>query len=170
MRALTLLMVGLSAGLFLSAAPAGDKPAASERDQALAKLAPLIGGVWTNGDAKFPVEFRYQWALNKTAIRGTGTIGKGTKAETPVEATVGWDPAKKSLYYLDFHGGERIFYGTITPKGDELHYEFDTLVGPAAKFRSVAKFPDADTYAFEIFGQKEGQWAPIVKQTLKRSK
>jgi hypothetical protein len=172
MRTLTGLLAIAVIILTLSAAPAGDKkPAASpERDAAMTKLGQFVGGTWSNNNPKFPVEFKYQWALSKTVVRGIGTIDKGGSYETLVEASFGWDPAKKRVYYLDFHGGERIFYGTAQVKGDQLQIDFETLVGPAAKWRSVGTFPDPDTYEFEILSEKDGKWTQAVKQTLKRRK
>jgi hypothetical protein len=171
MRYLTQSIAVLVVALTLSAAPAGDKPKADpEREQAFARLSPFVGGTWSNDNPKFVVEFRYEWALNKTVIRGKGTIDKGGKNETPVEANFGWDPAKKKVYYLDFHGGEQVFYGTVQVKDDTLQYDFETIVGKAAKWRSVGTFTNADTYEFEIFGDKDGKWVQVVKQTLKRHK
>ncbi len=117
------LVVPLSVG--------GDDKVAERKllDPALAKLAAMIGGVWANGDARFPVEFRYDWIFNQSAIRGIGAIGP---ARTPVEVTFGFDPEKKSVYYLDFHGSERIYKGTVRLDGDNVVLEFETLVGPPA--------------------------------------
>jgi hypothetical protein len=171
MRTLTGLLAILAVILTLSVAPAGDKkPAVSpERDAAMAKLGQFVGGTWSNENPKFLVEFKYQWALNKTVVRGTGTIDKGGSYETLVETNLGWDPEKKRVYYLDFHG-DHIFFGTVLVKGDALQYEIETLVGAAAKWRSVGKFSDANTYEFEILSEKDGKWMPVVKQTLKRRK
>ena len=155
----------------LSAAPAGDKqkPAAQpERDEAFAKLAQFLGGTWTNDNPKFVIEFRYEWVLNKTAIRGIGTIDKGGPHEARIESTLGWDPVKKTVYYLDFHGGEQVFFGTVTITGDQFQFDFDTIVGKAAKWRSVGKLSNSNTYEFTIFGQKDGQWEPQHKIALKR--
>jgi uncharacterized protein DUF1579 len=158
----------LAAGLMLPALSADDKPAAKPLDPTLAKFATMIGGVWTNDNPQFRVEFRYDWALNKRVVRGVGIIDKGGKQEAAVEATFGYDPVKKSVYYLDLHGGETIYKGSARLDGDNVVLEFETLVGPPAKWRSVGKFPDKDTYEFQIFGEKDGQWTPVVKQTLKR--
>jgi uncharacterized protein YndB with AHSA1/START domain len=53
--------------------------------------------------------------------------------------------------------------------GDSVVLEFETLIGPPAKWRSVGKFPDKDTYQFTIYGDKSGKWTPVVTQTLKRT-
>jgi uncharacterized protein YndB with AHSA1/START domain len=148
---------------------AKDKTApAAKIDPTLAKLSEMIGGTWTNDNPKFKVEFRYEWTFNKTAVRGLGVIDKGGPNETAVESTMGWDPVKKTVYYLDLHGSSTVYKGTITPDGDLLRFDFETLIGPPAKWRSEAKFPDKDTYQFTVFGEKDGKWAPVVTQTLKR--
>jgi hypothetical protein len=159
----------LLAGLLMPALSADDKSATPKSlDPTLAKMATMIGGVWTNDNPQFRVEFRYDWAFNKSAVRGLGVIDKGGKQETPVEATFGFDPVKKSVYYLDLHGSERIYKGGVRFDGDTVVLEFETLVGPPAKWRSLGKFPDNDTYEFTVFSDKNGQWEPVVKQTLKR--
>jgi hypothetical protein len=139
-------------------------------DPTLAKLAAMIGGTWTNDNPKFLVEFKYDWAFNKKAIRGTGFIAKGSPQEIEVEALFGWDPVRKVCYYLDIHGGNSVFQGTAKLDGDAVVLEFDTVIGSPAKWRSVGTFPDTDTYAFKIYGRKDGQWTQKVQQTLKRKR
>lgn len=165
--------VGLAlAAAVLAAAPApsADPPDAGKPapDKALAKLAQLVGGTWVGTGPKLAVEFRYEWAFGGSVIRSTGVIDKGGPHETLVEATLGWDPARKVVYYLDIHGGQSVFHGTVRPEGDELHFEFTTLVGPPAKWRSVATFPDKDTYQATILGEKDGKWVQVAKVELKR--
>src|ERR1700746_4059582 len=105
-------------------APAADTPAdkaeKAAADKVLAKLAQMIGGTWANDNPRFQVEFRYEWVLDHTALRGRGIIAKGTPAEKQVESTFAWDPEKKSIYYLDCHGGNEVYKGTVTLEGDEL--------------------------------------------------
>lgn len=162
----SVLVLGLASALGADEKPAGRKPL----DPTLVKLSNFIGGVWSNDNPKFRVEFKYDWLFNQSAIRGVGHVDKGGPKETPVEATFGFDPVKKSVYYLDLHGSESIYKGTARWQDDTLTLEFETLVGPPAKWRSVGKFTDSDTYEFTIFGDKAGEWQPVVKQTLKRKK
>lgn len=162
-RLIAIMVACVPASLALSA----DKPVAP-LDKTLATLSNLIGGVWTNDDPKFKIEFRYDWVFGKSAIRGLGVIDKDGPNQTLAEATIGWDPANKSVYYLDFHGSKSVFKGTIKPEGDELLFEFDSIVGTPGRWRSVAKFPKPDEYQFTILGEKEGKWTPVVSQTLKR--
>jgi uncharacterized protein YndB with AHSA1/START domain len=145
-----------------------NRPEEKALDPTLRKMAEMIGGVWTNDDPRFRVEFRYQWAFNESALRGIGLIDKGGPGETPVEATFGWDPHKKSVYYLDVHGGKTIYKGTVHLDNSNVILEFATLVGPPAKWRSVGTFPDKDSYRFTIYREKDGKWTPVVKQLLKR--
>lgn len=165
-RLLVAVLTALSAA---SAVQAEDKPApGTSLDPALTKMAEMIGGVWSNDNPKFRVEFRYDWAFNQTALRSTGVIDKGGPNETLVEATFGWDPDKRTIYYLDLHGGERVYKGTVRLDDANVVLEFETLIGPPAKWRSVGKFPDRDTYQFTIYGEKDGKWAEVVQQTLRR--
>jgi len=163
------LVVAIPALALLSPARAAEQAVPRKPlDPALAKMAGMVGGVWSNDDPKFRVEFRYDWAFNQTAVRGIGITDKGGPNETVVESTFGWDPGKKTAYDLDQHGSERFYKGTLHVDGDRLVLEFATLIGPPASWRSVSRFPDKDTYQFTIYGRKDGKWTPVVKQTLKR--
>ncbi|HWB13752.1 MAG TPA: SRPBCC domain-containing protein [Pirellulales bacterium] len=164
-----LVLAAFVAPGLLSSAQAVEKPVPPKPlDPALAKMAQMIGGVWSNDDPNFLVEFRYDWAFNQTAVRGIGILDKAGANETPVEATFGWDADKKTVYYLDQHGSERVYKGTARLDGDRVILEFETLIGPPAKWRSIGKFVDQDTYEFTIYADKDGKWSPAVEQKLKR--
>jgi uncharacterized protein YndB with AHSA1/START domain len=164
-----LFPVFLTALSLSTALRAEDKAAESAaKDKALAKLANFVGGVWANDNPKFKIEFRYEWVFKKSAIRGVGFIDKGGPNETEIESTIGWDPTKKAVYYVDFHGGSTLYKGTIKLDGDEMQFDFETAIGPPAKWRSTAKFPEKDIYESTILGEKDGKWSPMVTLTLKR--
>jgi uncharacterized protein YndB with AHSA1/START domain len=163
---LTWLLAACAAG---PAARAGEDAAGmAEADKAFARLSQLVGGTWVGGDDKFVIEHHYEWAFDKTAIRGLGVIGKGGPHEQQVEAILGLDPVNKAVYYLDVHGGKTVFQGTVKLEGDDLVFEFATVVGKPARWREVARFADADTLQFTIFADKDGKWSPLMKQTSKR--
>jgi uncharacterized protein YndB with AHSA1/START domain len=144
------------------------KTGTTDAEKTLAKLSQLVGGTWVNQDPRFVVENRYEWAFGNKVIRGLGTTGKGSPRETPIEAFMGIDPVKKSVFYLDCHGGDSVYQGTVKLEGEDVIFEFATIVGPPAKWREVLTFIDTDTMQFTIFGEKQGKWAPVVKQTSKR--
>jgi len=144
------------------------KTAASDAETTLAKLSQLVGGTWVNEDPKFVVEFRYEWALDKKVIRGLGAIDKGGPHEQPSEAILGLDPVNKTVFYLDCHGGDTVFKGTVKPEAEDLVFEFTTIIGKPARWREVLRFTDKDTMQFTIFGEKADKWIPIVKQTSRR--
>jgi hypothetical protein len=170
MRNLSRPIAALALGcLVLNAAPAADKPAAP-LDPAIEKLSQFIGGVWTNDNPEFKIEIRYEWVFDKTALRANGIIGKGGPQETHLESTVGYDPVTKSVYYLDFHGGQTVFKGTVKLDGDQFQYDFVTLIGPPAKWRSIGKMTGRDNYEFTIYADKNGVWAPAHEIKLHRVK
>ncbi len=156
----------------IASSSAVDEPAAKsgsdDAEKTMARLSQLVGGTWVNEDPKFIVEFRYEWAFNNKAIRGLGVIGKGGPQESPGEAILGRDPVTKTVYYVDCHGGDSIFKGTVKLDGDDLLFEFATIVGKPASWRESLRFLDKDTMQFTIFSEKNGQWVPVVKQTSKR--
>ncbi len=153
---------------FSSADEPAAKTAQTDVDATLSKLSQLVGGTWVNENPKFVVEFRYEWAFAKKAIRGLGVIDKGGPHESPGEAIMGPDPVNKTVYYLDCHGGDTVFKGTVKLDGEELIFDFATVVGKPAHWREVLRFPDKDTMQFTIFGEKEGKWTPVVKITSRR--
>jgi len=134
----------------------------------MAELSRLVRGAWVNHDPKFVVENRYEPAFGGTAIRGRGVVGKGSPYESQNEAFMGWDPVGKSVFYVDCHGGNTVYKGTARKEGDDLIFEFATAVGQPSKWREVARFTDTDTFRFTIYGEKEGKWAPVHSQTLRR--
>lgn len=163
-----LVGVALAAGIALvggNAARAEEGKAAL--DPALKKLSGLVGGTWV-GEPGSGTEFRYEWDFKGSVIRGSGWIGKGTKNEQRAEAFMGWDAEKKQMYYLDFHGGSTVYRGTGRLEGEELHFEFETLIGSPAKWRSVERFTDSDTYEFTILGLKDGKWEKVHTGRLTR--
>jgi uncharacterized protein YndB with AHSA1/START domain len=158
-------------GLVVSLALGDDsatKSGMAEPAKTLAKLSRLVGGTWVNQDPKFVVESRYEWAFGNKVIRGLGTTGKGSPLETPIEAFMGLDPVKKTVFYLDCHGGDSVYQGSVTLEGDDVIFEFATIVGPPAKWHEVLRFTDADTMEFTIFAEKDGKWSPVVTQISKR--
>jgi uncharacterized protein YndB with AHSA1/START domain len=154
------------------ASRAGDELAAKTSsegtDKTMAKLSQLVGGTWVNTDPKFVFELRYEWAFSKKAIRGLGVIDKGGPRETQIEAILGPDPVNKTVYYLDCHGGDNVLEGTAKLEGEDIIFEFATIIGKPAKWRETLRFTDKETMQFTIFGEKDGQWSPVVKQTAKR--
>ena len=141
-------------------------PAWRRPSKTFAKLSQLVGGTWVGEDRRFPVESRYEWAFGKSAIRGRGLIGQGSPYEQQIESILGLDPVKKTVYYLDFHGGTTVFQGTVKLEGEDLVFEFATVVGKPARWREVVSFPDKDTLQFTIFADKDGKWAPLDEADL----
>ena len=139
-------------------------------DPLLVKLSPLVGGVWVNDDPKFVVENRFTWAFNNTVIRGQATLGKGSAGEQQGDAYIGWDSAAKNVYYLDCHGGDTVYKGTIKLEGDEFVYDFVSVVGAPGSYRNSMKFTGKDEYAFTISVNRQGKWVPTVKIKMHRQK
>ena len=51
---------------------------------------------------------------------GLASSDKGGPHETPIEAILGPDPVNKTVYYLDCHGGDSVFKGTVKLDGEDL--------------------------------------------------
>jgi uncharacterized protein YndB with AHSA1/START domain len=168
----TLIISGLVICALAGPSPAADDPTvktvATDAQTTLDKLSQLVGGTWINENPKFVVEFRYDWAFDKKAIRGLGTIDKGGPHEQQGEAILGMDSVNKTVFYLDCHGGNSVFKGTVKPEGDDLVFDFSTIVGAPARWREVLRFTDKNTMQFTIFKDDAGKWTPVVKLTSRR--
>ena len=134
----------------------------------MAELSRLVGGAWVNDDPKFVIENRYEPAFGGAAIRGRGVVGKGSPSNPRTRRSWAGIPVGKSVFYVDCHGGNTVYRGTARKEGDDLIFEFATEVGKPSKWREVARFADTDTFRFTIYGEKEGKWAPVHSQTLRR--
>jgi uncharacterized protein YndB with AHSA1/START domain len=134
----------------------------------MAKLAALVGGVWTNDNPKFVVENRFTWAFDHKVIRGQAILAKGTPAEQHGDAYIGWDPAAKSVYYVDVHGGNQVYKGTVSAQGEEIIFDFASIIGAPGKYRESLKFTGNDEMKFTIFVDKDGQLTPAVQMTMQR--
>lgn len=172
MRTRTYLTAAIAIWSLAPSSQAGENPAtrtsATDAEKTLAELGRLVGGTWASTDPKVVVEFRYEWAFHKKVIRGLGVIDKGGPHEQQGEAILGLDTVNNTVYYLDCHGGSLVYKGTVKRDGNSLVFEFATLIGPPARWRQVVHFTDPDTMQFVIFGEKEGNGVPVVKQTSKR--
>jgi uncharacterized protein YndB with AHSA1/START domain len=158
----------LSLLAFAIDARGADEPAKKPLDPVLAKLEPLVGGVWINDNPGFVVENRFTWAFNNTVIQAHATLGKGSAHETYGAGYMGSDPIAKNVYYVDVHGGDSVLKGTVATAGDEFVFEFITIVGKPAKYRETMKFVSKDEYTFTIFADKNGTWTPMVTMTMHR--
>ncbi len=173
MKSYILLIACLFSPIYGSLAQGADTPAAPAKpapDPALAKLADLVGGVWVNDDPKFKVENRFSWAFDNKVIRGHAILGKGSPGEKQGEAYIGWDPAAKNVYYVDCHGGDEVFKGTIKLEGDELVYDFVSVVGAPGAYRNAMKFTGKDEYQFTIFVKQKDKMTPVVRIKMHRQK
>ena len=117
---------------------------------------------------KFVVENRFSWAFNNTVIRGQGIIGKGLAGEARGDSYLGWDKAAKSVYYVDVHGGDTVYKGTVTTSGDELVFQFASVIGTPGAYRETLQFLGKDEYTFTVFADQKGKWVPIVHMTMHR--
>lgn len=153
----------------VSMAGAGDAPTSKKPlDPVMAKLASLVGGVWVSDTPKFVVENRFSWAFSNTVIRGQGIIGKGLPSESRGDSYLGWDAAAKNVYYVDVHGGDSVLKGTVTANGDELMFQFASVIGTPGTYRESLRFTGKDEYKFTLFADQKGKWTPIVNMTMHR--
>ena len=154
-----------------SSGPANSTDTPKMADPALEKMAALVGGKWYFQDKNgFKVQHTYEMAMNGKAVRGNGIIAIGTPGEMQVETLYGWDPVAKSAYYIDFHGHDSVYKGTIKAEGNSLLLDFETLIGAPGKFKARIDLVDPNTMRSVIVGKKGDTWVDLHTFEFKRQR
>lgn len=143
-------------------------PPVTATDPTLAYMGRLVGGKWIT-EGRFVAEFTYEWRIPGKAIRGLGVIAKGTPQELPAESLYGWDPEKKTAYYVDFHGHDTVYKGDVRLEDGKAVGEFQRVVGPAeAIYRFTAELPHDDTLISTLYAKQGDKWVKVHALTFKR--
>lgn len=157
--ALCLTVMSLLAAVTSMALGDEAKPVARAQDaeaKALEVIGRMVGGKWEGKakgtDGKPFVEFRYTWGPDQKSVRGAGRI-----VDMQVESRFAWDPAEKKVYYLDSHGPNTIYFGHLDVQGEELVFNYKTLVGAPGTWMARAHWSDKDTYHGHIESVKDGK-------------
>ena len=116
----------------------------------------LVGGVWrgTVGE-KLPVELRFTLSPDGNVITGTGLVGDPTKPVLRIESIVGLDAVTDSVYYLDRHNTDTVYFGHVTLEGEKLKFDFTSLVGGKGHWIATEWLPTADTFRSSMLSVKE---------------
>jgi hypothetical protein len=161
------------AGLRGAAPATGDPGQPTQVEPALLKVHELFHGTWERPASDlipWATEARYDWEFNKTAVRGLAIMAKGKPDEFRDETTIGWDPARKQLYFLRVVEGKEVYLGVAKVEGKSVSAEYEAVVGPPGKYRRVTTFPDADTLEWTTYREKDGKWVQEFKGAFKRKK
>jgi hypothetical protein len=162
----------VAAGLLIAGGVGSAEETKAPPDPALRWLGKLVGGRWVGKVAgpqgEMPVEARYSWALGGKVIHAVSRIGVGTPMEMTAEAFYGWDPGRKEAYYLDMHGHQDVFHGTVKMNGDVLETDFRRLVGPPAHWFATDELTDPNTMVFTLHVVKDGQKQKLFALTTRR--
>jgi hypothetical protein len=149
-------LLGLGAVLAFSLRPGAAAEPAADLDPVLQKLGVLAGGRWvspaTNADGKPFAAVRWDWADD-----GRTLVGKGQIGAVKAEAWLGWDEAAKKVYYLDMHGKQTVYFGHVRLEGDELVYEFKSIVGKPATWLMRETYPDSKTCRAQVWQVVDGK-------------
>jgi len=115
----------------------------------LDKIGLMAGGRWVseqkNEDGTPKIEWTYEWSPCKRVLRGTERI-----YDVVCETRLGWDPVEERIYYIDIHGPELVYFGYMTEEGNELVFDFESIVGPEGVYRTRGCFLDENTYRSRI--------------------
>src|SRR5690242_2534977 len=94
-------------------APAGP---AADADPVIKELGKLVGGTWIarlGPNKDYIVDGKAEWTAHGRALRWTGAIGSGRPDSIQIASMMGWDPIKKRVYYLDSHGHDTVYKGSV---------------------------------------------------------
>ena len=132
----------------------------------------LVGGEWKGEVVKnVPLQIRFTLEENGQKLVGKGTIGAGTKHPTTIYTSFGWDAETKTLYYLDQHGFDTVYFGHVTKSANTLDLDFNGLVGDPGHYRSHLTI-NGDSYDSTIeHEKKDGTWEDLgIHLTMHRVK
>jgi uncharacterized protein YndB with AHSA1/START domain len=135
-------------------------------DPAMQELGKLVGGVWVSDVTK--ARLKFEWCMGGKAIRGNSRIGIGGASEAEALVMLTWDPAKKAVSYIDFHGSETVYQGTMMLKDGVMVYDFTTLVGGSGNYRFAEKFTSKDEMQVTLYQMKDGEWKSVFETVYKR--
>jgi hypothetical protein len=171
----TILRMGL---LLLAGALGAAEEKAPAPESPLAPLASLVGGLWVcpvpapAGSAPVSIELRFEWTENRRAIRFDSAFVQGDKRKPYTSGMYGWNAAKGKIVIFYMDSGGSLTEGDITQENgmfvNDLH-----STGPEGKVTPVrvqlTKEGD-DAFVNDIYVQKDGAWAPLVKVRYERRK
>ena len=149
MRKYAVAALVLAGSLLCGGGSAAEGTPAADLDPVLKKLGILVGGKWVT-ERKSPsgvpfAETSWTWAPDGKSLIASGIIGQGTAKPVHGTARIGWDPVAKKVYYLDNHGSETVYFGHVRLEGEELVFEFKTIVGTPGDWMIRESYPDRDT-------------------------
>lgn len=141
-----------------------DNAADAMKDPAYALMKKLVGGVWHTkvGDAE--AESRWIVGPDGVSLIGETIIGPNTKSPYVMNARFGWDPATKSVYYLDAHGLDTVYFGHGSMDGDNVLLSFKGLVGDPGAYIFETSFTGDDSYNAILFDDAGGKKGKIEEQ------
>lgn len=93
----------------------------------------LCGGTWKLVQSQIEAEFRFLKAQDGQIVEGQGTVTANDHT-TRVFSRFGWDPIKKSVFYLDMHNNDCVYFGHVWVQDGIWINHFKTLVGTEAEF------------------------------------
>ena len=127
-------------------------------DPTYKQLSRLVGGHWHNPAGKnFVIDNRFRFEADGKLIQSSGSVTAGGKTVLFMHASMGWDQAKKSVFYLDIHDNDTVYSGHIKLIKDTLVFDFGELYNPKPHYMIKMKFIDDDHYE-----ASEGQGAKLV--------
>ncbi|HRJ27529.1 MAG TPA: hypothetical protein PLO61_08485 [Fimbriimonadaceae bacterium] len=146
-------------------------PATPPEPAALIEIKKLAGGVWkgTVGN-NMPVEIRYTLFSDGTGVEARGTVGDPKKPAMNIFARMGLDPATRTVYYIDLHNNDTIYFGECKVKDRNLEINFKGLSGDLNQYRNRLTFINKDEMDSALYNVKpSGEETYVHTLNLKRT-
>jgi hypothetical protein len=140
-----------------------DNAADAAKDPAYAQIKRLVGGVWHSNAGGTKVESRWKLGPDGVTLVGETIIGPDTKTPFHMNARFGWDPKTKSVYYLDAHGLDTVYFGHASVDKEETVLSFDTLVGSDGAFVFRTNYTGKDSYHAILYDGTDGKQGKVIE-------
>ena len=115
------------------------------------ELKRFVGGTW---EGVFPkgatITLHFYWAAGGKVIRGDGNLSKNGKTLMYFHPSMGWDPVKKAVSYLDMHNNDTIYLGTVKLDKGWIAYDFVDALNPKKRLSARQRFTGPDTYEMDL--------------------
>jgi uncharacterized protein YndB with AHSA1/START domain len=170
-----LAVVASFAGILLGASVA----AAAEDTRLCKELQPLepLLGQWVAdgifGQQQGGMRVRYAPALDGQVVKAWSYVREGDDQPEMLlyETVIRWHPGEKQIVFRSHSAKGPLYDGVMEIDGRVFKSRFtDFQPNKVAEWRQTVKLAeDGSSYAWEVFGQKDGEWTPMAAHTFERA-
>ncbi len=125
----------------------------------------LCGGTWKLVQSKIEAEFRFSKAMDGLIVEGHGIVSANENTMR-VFSRFGWDPGERSVYYLDMHNNDCVYFGHVNMIDGIWINHFKALVGSPAEFIQEATLPGSHLLDSHLYSVGENGTKNLVEHMI----